>query len=113
MIAFTCHQRYYIYTEVTDIRKGVHGLSGLVRNEMDADPMNGDVFVFFNPTRQLMKMLVWDQNGYAIYSKRLESGTFNCIMDKTKGTHYKIEYNHLNMLLSLSMLGVQQKAPYI
>jgi len=45
------------------MRKGYDGLSGLVRNELGADPMNGDVYIFFNDTRRSVKMLVWDRDG--------------------------------------------------
>ncbi|MBL4662826.1 MAG: IS66 family insertion sequence element accessory protein TnpB [Flavobacteriaceae bacterium] len=113
MIGFTSHHNYYIYTEITDMRKGYNGLSGLVRNKMEADPINGDVYVFFNRNRQLMKMLVWDHDGYAIYSKRLEKGTFECITDKESGPKYTIQYNHLIMLLSgISLLGMKQRPRY-
>jgi len=113
MIGFTSHQTYYIYTEVTDMRKGYNGLSGLVRNKMLSNPTSGDVYVFFNRNRQLMKMLVWDHDGYAIYSKRLERGTFERITDKTEGTKYAIAYNHLVMLLSgISLLGLKKRPRY-
>ena len=113
MIGFTSHHTYYIYTSITDMRKSYNGLSGLVRNEMESDPTNGDVYVFFNRNRQLMKMLVWDHDGYAIYSKRLEKGTFERITDKTKGTKYAIAYNHLVMLLSgISLLGIKKRPRY-
>lgn len=95
------------------MRKGYNGLSGLVRNEMESDPTNGDVYVFFNRNRQLMKMLVWDHDGFAIYSKRLEKGTFEQITGQSKGTKYGIAYNHLIMLLSgISLLGIKKRARY-
>ena len=113
MIGFTSHHNYYIYTEIADMRKGYNGLSGLVRNKMEGDPANGDVYVFFNRNRQLMKMLVWDYDGYTIYSKRLEKGTFECITSKTSGPKYTIQYNHLIMLLSgISLLGMKQRPRY-
>ena len=113
MIGFSSHQNYYIYTEITDMRKGYYGWSGLVRNKMEADPTNGDVYVFFNRNRQLMKMLVWDHDGFAIYSKRLEKGTFECITGRTSSPKYTIQYNHLIMLLSgISLLGMKQRPRY-
>jgi transposase len=113
MIGFSSHQNYYIYTEITDMRKGYNGLSGLVRNKLEADPTNGDVYVFFNRNRQLMKMLVWDHDGFAIYSKRLEKGTFECITGRTSSPKYTIQYNHLIMLLSgISLLGMKQRPRY-
>lgn len=95
------------------MRKGYNGLSGIVRNEMGADPSSGDVYVFFNRTRHLMKMLVWDHDGFVIYSKRLERGTFEKITGDQHGTRYGIQYQHLVMLISgISLLGVKQRHRY-
>ena len=58
------------------MRKGYDGLSGLVRNELGADPLSGDVYVFFSRNRRSVKLLVWDRSGFVIYYKRLEQGTF-------------------------------------
>ena len=100
MIGFSSHQNYYIYTEITDMRKGYNGLSGLVRNKLEADPTNGDVYVFFNRNRQLMKMLVWDHDGFAIYSKRLEKGRFSWpVPTEGKQGKIKLEPTALAMLM--------------
>ena len=45
MLGFGAHQRYYIYKGAVDMRKGSDGLSGLVRNELGADPLSGDVYI--------------------------------------------------------------------
>ena len=58
------------------MRKGFDGLSGLVRNEFKADPLLGDVFVFLSRTKNRIKILHWQGDGFAIYSKRLEKGAF-------------------------------------
>lgn len=58
------------------MRKGFDGLSGLVRNELDRDPLGGDVFIFFNRRRNQVKLLLWEGDGFSIYSKRLERGTY-------------------------------------
>ncbi|MBK7635992.1 MAG: IS66 family insertion sequence element accessory protein TnpB [Saprospiraceae bacterium] len=39
--------------------------------------MSGDVYVFFNRSRQTVKMLVWDRDGFVVYSKRLEGAAMN------------------------------------
>lgn len=79
MIGFNSHQRYFLYTCITDMRKGYDGLSGVVRNELGENPMSGDVYVFFNRTRKLVKLFVWDHDVFAIYGKRLENGCFEQI----------------------------------
>ena len=68
--------RLYLYVHSCDMRKGIDGLSGLVRNEMDLDPLNGSVYIFFNKSRSLVKLLKWDTTGFAIFYKRLSGGSF-------------------------------------
>ncbi len=58
------------------MRKGFNGLSGLVRNELGHNPLSGDVFIFVNRRRDRMKVLVWEQGGFVLFYKLLESGTF-------------------------------------
>lgn len=58
------------------MRKGFDGLSGLVREELQKDPLSGDVFIFFNKRRTQVKLLLWERDGFSIYHKRLERGTY-------------------------------------
>jgi transposase len=58
------------------MRKGFDGLGGLVRNSMGKEPTSGEVYVFLNRRRNLIKILHWEQGGFVIYYKRLEKGTF-------------------------------------
>jgi transposase len=58
------------------MRKGFDGLSGLVREGLGKDPLSGDVFIFFNRRRTQVKLLLWEQDGFSIYHKRLERGTY-------------------------------------
>ena len=58
------------------MRKGFDGLSGLVREGFQKDPLSGDVFIFFNKRRTQVKLLLWERDGFLIYHKRLERGTY-------------------------------------
>jgi transposase len=68
--------RLFLYAGSADMRNGFDGLSGLVINKLRHDPLSGDIFIFINRTRTLIKLLVWDETGFAIWHKRLEKGTF-------------------------------------
>jgi len=61
------------------MRKGIDGLSGLVRNEMKLDPLNGSVYIFFNKPRNVIKLLRWDTTGFSIFYKRLSRSNFERI----------------------------------
>jgi transposase len=58
------------------MRKGFDSLSGLVREGLQQDPLSGDMFIFFNKRRTQVKLLVWERDGFSIYHKRLEQGTY-------------------------------------
>ena len=76
MFCLNSSHRYHLYRGVCDMRKSFNGLSGLVRNELNRDPASGEVFVFLNRRRTLMKLLHWEAGGFVLYYKRLEKGTF-------------------------------------
>lgn len=76
MLSFNASQRYYLSLGGVDMRKSYNGLSGVVRQGLGRDPLSGEVFIFMNRRRMIMKLLVWDRSGWVIWSKRLEVGTF-------------------------------------
>ena len=82
-ILFSDRYRYFIYRCGCDMRKGYDGLSGLVRNEWKKDPLSGDVFIFLSKQRNKIKLLHWQKDGFVIYSKRLEKGTFELPKDNS------------------------------
>jgi transposase len=59
------------------MRKSINGLSALVERAMDLNPFAGDLFVFCNRRRNMIKILYWDQNGFALWLKRLEKHRFH------------------------------------
>ena len=77
MFSLTTSHRFLLYRGITDFRKGFDGLSGLVRNELGRDPASGEVYVFINRRRNRIKLLQWQQGGFVLYYKRLESGTIS------------------------------------
>ena len=69
--------RIFVYRRVCDMRKQMDGLSNVVRSEMGRDPRAGDLFVFRNRRRDMIKMLFHDRNGCCLLAKRMERGTFS------------------------------------
>jgi transposase len=68
--------RIWLATQSTDLRKSFDGLAELVRQQLQADPLSGHLFVFRNKRADRVKLLYWDDDGFAIWYKRLEMGTF-------------------------------------
>ena len=68
--------RVYLALGATDMRKAINGLSVLVEQAMDLDPFSGDLFVFCNRRKNILKILYWDKNGFCLWHKRLEEHRF-------------------------------------
>jgi transposase len=76
MLHLSSNERYYFYNQIVDMRKGCYGLCGIVQNELNKNILSGDVFVFINKRHNQIKLLQWDKDGFALYEKRLEKGSF-------------------------------------
>ena len=68
--------RIYLCLEPTDMRKSFDTLAALVREHLPGDPQSGAWFVFRGKQGNRLKILYWDRDGYAVWHKRLEQGTF-------------------------------------
>ena len=76
MIALPSGMRVWLAAGVTDMRKGMDGLSALVQTALAERPFSGDVFVFRGKRGDLLKLLWWSGDGMNLYVKRLERGRF-------------------------------------
>ena len=56
--------RVWLYTEPTDMRRSFKGLSAMVKNQLQEDPLSGQLFVFINRRRTQMKVLYFDRTGF-------------------------------------------------
>jgi transposase len=109
MLSLTSHRRYFLYLPVADMRKGFDGLCGLVRNELGQNPLSGDVYIFLNRRRNQTKLLSWESGGLAIYSKRLEQGTYELPEIKSSADNMEISSECLGFILDGIQLNSVQK----
>ena len=87
----------YVRPGATDMRKAINGLSIIVAEEMELDPLSGMVFLFCNRYRRIMKALLWDRNGFWLVQKKLERDRFP--WPQTEESAKKITGEQLRMLL--------------
>jgi transposase len=104
MIGSTRQVTVWAYGAPADLRKGFDGLSALVTNTLERDPLSGDCYLFVNATRKRAKVLLWDGTGLCIYAKRLEQGRFACLWRDTTAGGVRLTMSELQLFLEGSTL---------
>lgn len=97
MLSFPSAVKIYLCKEPTDMRRSFDSLAMMVQCVIQQDPLSGYVFVFCNKRGNSLKLLYWDGDGYAIWYKRLEKGTFNIPGDTPED--HRLEHHQLAMML--------------
>jgi len=109
MLHLTTSCNYYLYGAHTDMRKGFDSLGGIVKSQMALDALNGSVFIFMNRRRTHVKLLLWEGDGFAIYYKRLEKGTYELPTDAGTSSTMAIDARQLQFILQ----GVSLKKVFL
>jgi len=91
--------RIYLCTSPTDMRKGFDTLAALVRDFLGQDPLSGHLFLFVGRAKDRLKMLYWDADGFALWYKRLEEGTFRMPRTPSNAHGVELKASELAMLL--------------
>ena len=68
--------RVYLAVGYTDLRRGIDGLAGIVQEQFELDPFTETLFLFCGRRRDRIKGLLWEESGFVLLYKRLESGSF-------------------------------------
>lgn len=103
MIHLPASVRVYLCRTACDMRKSFDGLHALVTGTMQLDAFGGHLFVFANRRRDRVKILYWDRDGFAVWSKRLEQGSYAMPFveaDEDPATRSEITAQELGAILS-------------
>jgi transposase len=91
--------KVYLAVGATDMRKGFDSLAALVRDHLGHDPLSGSLFLFIGRDRDRIKALLWETDGYCLWYKRLEEGTFRVPPARDGGASVELKASELAMLL--------------
>ena len=91
--------RIYLCTSPTDMRKGFDTLAALVKDFIGQDPLSGHLFLFVGRAKDRMKILYWDADGFALWYKRLEEGTFRMPHVTSEAAGVQLKASELAMML--------------
>ncbi len=101
MIHLPASVRVYLCLSACDMRKSFDSLHALVRDYLELDVYAGHLFVFASRRRDRVKILYWDRDGLALWSKRLEEGTYALpAVDSPQERQREITAPELGALLS-------------
>lgn len=114
MLALSDSRRYYLYSGDTNMRWSFDSLSGIVRGELHQDPLSGDIFIFLNRRRNQVKLLLWEKDGFSIYYKRLEKGTYELPLIAPGSACVKLQCHQLLLILEgIWLASVRRRKRFI
>ncbi|MDI9582928.1 MAG: IS66 family insertion sequence element accessory protein TnpB [Phycisphaerae bacterium] len=91
--------KIYLCTSPADMRKGFDSLAALVKDFLGHDPLSGHLFLFIGRSKDRLKILYWDADGFALWYKRLEEGTFRLPRVRSEDTAVELKASELAMML--------------
>jgi len=103
----------YLCTQVTDMRRGFDGLMRMAEEHLARDVLAGGLYVFINRRRNRLKLLYWDNDGLAIWHKRLEAGTFQLPTLDERSSCVMLSGTQLALILGgIDLASVRQRKRY-
>ena len=107
--------KIYLFSNSVDMRKQVNGLLSIIESTFDLDPYEKAIFVFCNKSRDKIKAIRWDENGFVLYYKRLEKDRFKMpdLKECTDGKINISEQDLRRLLYGLEMECFLKKRRYI
>ena len=114
MLSLPASVRIFLCLEIADMRRGFDGLAAMVTELLKDDPLSGHMFVFRNRRRDRVKILYWDRDGYALWYKRLEKGTFKFpSVTSSRSRRVEVKASDLMMLLDgVDLRSVRREQRY-
>lgn len=108
-IVFPASSHYYLHSGAVDMRKGFDSLCGVVQTQFQMTALSGDVFIFINQHRNRIKLLQWQGDGFAVFHKRLERGTYEIPKQNSTSNSILLTSHQLQFILEGIVLSSIRK----
>ena len=102
--------RIFVCTTPTNMSYSFDSLMGRAQEIFDQDPTSGHLFLFFNRRRDRLKILFWDHDGFCIWHKHLEAGTFQMLRTTNDPEGIEIDWSKLRQIHHEHDLTDEEKA---
>lgn len=99
MLSIPSVVKIYLHAAPVNLHFSFDRLAGIVREEMQLDPLSGHLFVFRNRRGDRVKLLFWDEDGYAFFYKRLQKGVFKFPLVGPETRAVQVNVTDLSLLL--------------
>ena len=114
MLNFPPGIQVFMATEPVDMRKSFDGLSAAVQAVFERNVLDGHLFLFLNRRRDRIKILWWDRDGLAIWSKRLELGSYEVPRHDPNTPRLQLDATQLALLLNgVRIDSAQRRRRYV
>ena len=111
MLSLAPPVRVFLATQSADMRRSFDGLCLLVQSQLQQDPFSGHLFVFLNRRRDRVKLLYWCGDGFAIWYRRLEKGTFQLPSAGKDEVRLEMKASDLSLILDGTELTSVRRRP--
>jgi hypothetical protein len=115
ILSLSSDANFYLYRRPVKMSRSFDGLAALIRTELNKDIINGDVFLFLNRQRSVIKIFVYEDKGFSIFYRRLDEGSFQLPMINADDISYKMSSDQMTVMLSGVTLdeGGYRKEKYV
>jgi transposase len=114
MLSFSHSTKIFFATAPVDMRKSFDSLAAWIDANLGRKVLDGDVFLFLSKRRDRLKILWWERDGYSLYYRRLEAGTFELPEHEASDKEMVIDMTTLTLLLrGIETSSVRMRKRYV
>lgn len=100
ILELTPDLRYFIYQQPISMNYGVDKLIGIVTNDLNHDPQEGEVYIFISRSHKIIKLLHYHRNAFTMYTRKIYGGVFVYPKWDFSRKEYPIDWPRLRRLIN-------------